>query len=238
MCCIIWDLVSTMTEARDWIIQDRIPARGTRFCRKCPDLLCSRGTGAPSPSSKWTICEGHHSSASRAEVRNDWSYTSHLPLCPCGMHRDSSTFLCFKHITLPSVLIGTACTVWALRLPAKWWQLNHHSMLTFCDVLHAPLLLLALLGTHQHSRIPPKSNNINSYLHEPRWSGPNLCKCFMKKDKTRQDNLMPKLCSSCTTITIQTAINVRFQSSGMWYWVIGQVFPATSEDHSAFIFRV
>ena len=101
---------------------------------------------------------------------------------------------------------GTYCV---RREPASKMMTNHHRMLTFCDVLHAPLLLLALLGTRQHSRIPPKSNNINSYLHEPSWSGPNLWKCFMKKDKTWQDNLMPKLCYSCTTITIQTAIKVR-----------------------------
>jgi len=61
-------------------------------------------------------------------------------------------------------------------------------MLTFCDVLHAPLLLLALPGTRQHSRIPPKNNNINSYLHEPSWNGISLWKCFMKKDKTRQSD--------------------------------------------------
>jgi hypothetical protein len=138
MCCIIWDLVSTVTYATGCIIRDQIPARGNRFCTKCPDLLCSRGTEVPSPSSKWTRCEGHHSSTSRAEVMNEWSYTSNLPLCLCGMHRDNSTFFILKaHYTAFSFNTNSMYCV-RLELASKMMT-NHHSMLTFCDVLHAPL---------------------------------------------------------------------------------------------------
>jgi len=78
---------------------------------KMPRPALFKGYRDSFPRSKWTRCEGNHSPTSRTEVKNEWSYTSNLPLCLCGMHMDNSTFLCFKHITLPSLLIQTACTV-------------------------------------------------------------------------------------------------------------------------------
>jgi hypothetical protein len=49
----------------------------------------------PYPGLKRQECEGGHSPLSSAKVKSDWSYTSFLPACICGVDMDIAfTFIC------------------------------------------------------------------------------------------------------------------------------------------------
>jgi hypothetical protein len=42
---------------------------------------------------KWPGCDVDHSPSSKAEVKNEWSYTSTLPICLHGMYVDNFTLM-------------------------------------------------------------------------------------------------------------------------------------------------
>jgi hypothetical protein len=53
---------------------------------------CSMCTGAPALGVQWPGHNVKHSSPSNAEVRNEWNYTSTLPVCLHGVNRENITF--------------------------------------------------------------------------------------------------------------------------------------------------
>jgi hypothetical protein len=67
--------------------------------------LLSNGYWVSFPGVSKLKCEVDHSSPSSAEVKNEYSYTSTLPVCLYGVERDKFTFRVLTGILLNPIMV-------------------------------------------------------------------------------------------------------------------------------------
>jgi hypothetical protein len=88
--------------------RSRFHCNGKRvFSSASPSILFS-GCQGYFPFLKWLGYEVNHTPSSNAEVKNEWSYTSTLPICLLGVYWDNFTFYFYLYL-LPRPDVWIMC---------------------------------------------------------------------------------------------------------------------------------